>query len=186
MMGSVIALRQLIDRRCRTISQSANVVTEKSASSQIEGQFVEVNIWGNIADLTTVDGDLVGEHAWCWNLNGIRPIVVVVAQSIGEVQNGILGYQRSILSNIEVSWLHSTLSDGMGNEEEIKLAVDNFWLLNEAVINIGSLRWIEDLSLSIAGTAGLLKESLAHTLVNNDESYFWKRKAFSLRVVLIC
>ena len=54
------------------------------------------------------------------------------------------------------------------------------------MIDIGSLRWVENLTLSIAGTAGLLKESLAHTLVNNDESDFWKRKAFSLRVVLVC
>ena len=54
------------------------------------------------------------------------------------------------------------------------------------MINIGSLRWIEDLSLSIAGTAGLLKESLTHTFVDNDECDFGKWKAFSLRVVLVC
>jgi len=62
--------------------------------SEIERQFVKVNIVGDVADLATVNGDLVCEHAGCWDLDGIGPVVVVVAKSISEVENGLLRNER--------------------------------------------------------------------------------------------
>ena len=82
-----------------------------SKLSEIEGKLVEVNIGRNVADLAAIDSDLISQHARCRDLNGIGPVVIVVAESIGEVQNCILGYKRGILCNVEMSWLHSTLSD---------------------------------------------------------------------------
>ncbi len=55
---------------------------------------MEVNIVGNVTNLATVDSDLVGKHARSRDLDGIRPVVVVVAQSIGEVENGLLRNER--------------------------------------------------------------------------------------------
>ena len=72
---------------------------------------MEVNIGWNVADLAAIDSDLISQHARCRDLDGIGPVVIVVAESVGEVQNGILGYKRGILCNIEMSWLHGTLSD---------------------------------------------------------------------------
>jgi len=86
---------------------------------------VKVNIGRNVADFTSVDGDLVGQHARGGDLDGIGPVVVVVAQSICEVQDGLLGDLRSILSDIEVSGLDGTLGDRVRNEEEIESALDD-------------------------------------------------------------
>lgn len=63
-------------------------------SSEIERQLVEVNIVRNVADLAAVDGDLIGEHARGGDLNGIRPVVVVVAKRICEIEDGLLGNER--------------------------------------------------------------------------------------------
>lgn len=62
--------------------------------SEIERQLVEVNIVRNVADLAAVDGDLIGEHARGGDLNGIRPVVVVVAKRICEIEDGLLGNER--------------------------------------------------------------------------------------------
>ena len=72
---------------------------------------MKVNIGWNVADLAAIDGDLVGQHAWGRDLDGIWPVVIVVAESIGEVEDGIFRDERSVLSDIEVSWLNRTLSD---------------------------------------------------------------------------
>lgn len=72
---------------------------------------MKVNIGWNVADLAAIDGDLVGQHAWGRDLDGIWPVVIVVAESIGEVENGIFRDERSVLSDIEVSWLNRTLGD---------------------------------------------------------------------------
>jgi hypothetical protein len=69
------------------------------------------------------------------------------------------------------------------HEEEVKSAINNLCLLDESVINIGSLGRVENLSgvrLSL-----LLKESLSHTLVDDDECDVRKGNAFRLRVVLV-
>ena len=51
---------------------------------------MEVNIRWNVTDLATINGDLVSQHAGCGNLNRIWPVVIVVAEGICEVQNGVL------------------------------------------------------------------------------------------------
>jgi hypothetical protein len=69
------------------------------------------------------------------------------------------------------------------HEEEVKSAINNLCLLDESVINIGSLGRVENLSsvrLSL-----LLKESLSHTLVDDDECDVRKGNAFRLGVVLV-
>lgn len=72
---------------------------------------MEVNIRGNVSDLATIDCDLISQHAGCRNFNGIWPVVIVVAEGIGEVQNGILGDQGRVLCNIEMGGFNSTLGD---------------------------------------------------------------------------
>ena len=79
--------------------------------SEVEGKLVQVNIRGNVTDLAAIDSDLISKHARCRDLDRIRPVIVVVAEGIGKVQNGIFGYERCILCNIEMSWLNCTLSD---------------------------------------------------------------------------
>jgi hypothetical protein len=69
------------------------------------------------------------------------------------------------------------------HEEEVESAINNLCLLDESVINIGSLGRVENLSsvrLSL-----LLKESLSHTLVDDDECDVRKGNAFRLGVVLV-
>ena len=50
----------------------------------------------------------------------------------------------------------------MRDQEEIEFSIDNFGLLNEAVVNICTLGRVQNLAL------GLLEESLTDTLVYND------------------
>ena len=57
----------------------------------------------------------------------------------------------------------------MWHEEEIELAFNDFRLLNEASINIGTLRRVVDEVLAVVAL-GLLEESLAHALINDDQS----------------
>lgn len=82
-----------------------------------------------------------------------------------------------------MSWLDGTLSDRVRNEEEVEFAIDNFGLLNEASINISTLRGVENLSL--VRSRGLLKESLSHTLIDDDECDMWECFSLGLRIVLV-
>jgi len=69
------------------------------------------------------------------------------------------------------------------HEEEVKSAINNLCLLDESVINIGSLGRVENLSgvrLSL-----LLKESLSNTLVDDDECDVRKGNTFRLGVVFV-
>ena len=71
----------------------------------------------------------------------------------------------------------------MRHEEEVKSAINNLCLLDESVINIGSLGRVENLSgvrLSL-----LLKVSLSNTLVDDDECDVRKSLSFRLGVVLV-
>ena len=52
---------------------------------------MKVHVGRNIADLAAVDSNLISQHARCRDLYGVSPIVVVVTEGIGKVQNGILG-----------------------------------------------------------------------------------------------
>jgi hypothetical protein len=65
----------------------------------------------------------------------------------------------------------------MGHQEEIKSAIDDFRLLNEASVDISSLRWVGDGTLSAAGAVSAvaflsahLEEALTDSLIYNDES----------------
>jgi hypothetical protein len=50
------------------------------------------------------------------------------------------------------------------NQEEVELSINYFRLLNKTLINIGSGRRVENVSL------GLFEESLSYSLVDNDQS----------------
>jgi hypothetical protein len=67
----------------------------------------------------------------------------------------------------------------MRNQEEIERSIDNFRLLNKAVINIGSLWRIGN------GGLTLLEESLSNTLVDNDQRMFWKGWIICLEAILL-
>lgn len=68
-------------------------------------------------------------------------------------------------------WLHSTLSNGMWDQEEIKCSVNNLRLLNETIVNISTLGRISNHSISMSTflTTTHLEESLADSLVDNDQ-----------------
>jgi len=82
-----------------------------AASSQVEGQFVKVHIARDGADLGAEARDLIGKHAGCWDLDGVVPVVVVVAQGVGEVEDGHLGDLGRVLRHVEMRRLDTTLRD---------------------------------------------------------------------------
>ena len=138
-------------------------------SSQVEWELVEVHVAGDCANFRAETSNLVSQHAWSRNLNGIVPIVVIVTERVGEVKNRHLRDFRRILGHIEVSRLDRTLSHGMWNQEEVKLSICiNFGLLNKASIDVGSLRWVVDEVLPILHILSLLEKSLADSFIHND------------------
>lgn len=145
---------------------------------------MEVNIRWNVTNFATVDSDLISQHARSRNLDGIWPVVVVVAQSISEVQDGILRNERGVLSNIEMSRLDCSLGHGVRNEEKVEPAFNDFGLFNESVIHIGTLRWIQDMS-GVRWAFCLLKESLSHALIDDDECDLRESVTLSLGVVFV-
>lgn len=64
--------------------------------------------------------------------------------------------------------LDTTLSDGVRHEEEIELAINDLRLLNEACVDVGTLRRVVDPVLAVRARS-LLEESLTNTLVHNDQ-----------------
>ena len=72
-----------------------------------------------------------------------------------------------------MSWFDCSLCYRMRNEEEIKYSIHDFWLLNESLINVCSLRWINYLWVWLN-----LEESLSHSLVYYDKSVFWNNCIF--------
>ena len=70
---------------------------------------MEVHVGRNVSDLAAVDGDLVGQHARSGDLDGVSPVVVVVAESIREVQDRVLRNLRSVGGDVEVRWLDCAL-----------------------------------------------------------------------------
>jgi len=137
--------------------------------SQVEGELVQVHVRRDGADFRPEARDLVRKHARGRDLDGIVPVVVVVAQGVGEVQDSHLGDTRRVLGHVEMGRLDGTLSDGVRHQEEIELAVDNFGLLNEASVDVGTLRRVVNEGLPVVAWR-LLEESLAHALVDDDES----------------
>jgi len=69
----------------------------------------------------------------------------------------------------------------MGDKEEIKLAVNYFRLLNESLIDVGTLGRVIDELLAVVH--GLLEESLTNSLVYDDKRDFW-RSVFRFCTVL--
>ena len=137
--------------------------------SQVEWELVEIHVARDRANFTAEASDLVSQHARSWDLDGIVPIVVIVTKRIGEVQDGHLRDLWRILRYIEVSRLHWTLSNRVRNQEEVEFAIDYFWLLYKAIIDVGTLWWVINEILT-ASMLRLLEESLADSLINDDQS----------------
>ena len=73
------------------------------------------------------------------------------------------------MGNVEMSGLHCSLSHVVGYQEEIELAVDDFGLFNESLVNVSTLGWVfEFFGLSV-------KEALSDSLVDNNQSDDWRR-----------
>ena len=135
---------------------------------------MEVHIAGDGANLRTEASNLVCEHAGGRNLDRIVPVVIVVAQGVCEVQDGHLADMRRVLGDVEMRRLDGTLGDGVRDEEEVELAIDDLGLLDEARVDVGTLRRVVDEVLLVFGRIwariwGLLEEPLADTLVHDDE-----------------
>jgi hypothetical protein len=129
---------------------------------------VQIYVAGDRAYFGTESSDLVGQHARGWDLDCVVPVVVVVAKCVCEVQDRHLADVRRVFSDVEVGRLYTALGDRVGNKEKVELSVNNFTLLNEALINVCALGWVVDEGLS--GTClGLLEESLTDTFVYNDQ-----------------
>jgi len=64
--------------------------------------------------------------------------------------------------------LNRTLGNGMRYQEEIELSILDFTLLDEASVNVSTLRGVLD-ELVTLGSLSLLEESLSDTLVHNDQ-----------------
>lgn len=67
-----------------------------------------------------------------------------------------------------MSGLDGALGHGVRDQEEIELPVDHFGLFDEAVVDVGALRRVVDEVLAVL-LLGLLEESLADTLVHDDQ-----------------
>jgi len=94
--------------------------------SQVEGELVQVHVRWNCANLRPEASNLVCKHAWGRDLDGIVPVVVVVAQGVREVQDSHLRDVGRVLGHVKVSWLDGTLRNRVWHQEEIELTVDDF------------------------------------------------------------
>lgn len=130
---------------------------------------MEIHIAGDGTNFGAEASDLVSKHAWSRDLDGVVPIVVIVTERIREVKNRHLRDLGRVLGHVEVGRLDRTLGHRVGHEEEVELTVDDFGLLYEAIINIGTLRRVVDVVLAIV-LLSLLEEPLANTLVHDDQS----------------
>ena len=137
------------------------------AVSQVEWELVEVYVARDRANFTAEASDLVSQHTWSGDLDGVVPIVVIVTQSISEVQDSHLRDLGRVLRHIEVSRFHWTLGYRMRYQEEVKFAINHFWLLYKARIDICTLWWVVDEVLT-ASVLRLLEESLTDSLINDD------------------
>ena len=70
---------------------------------------MKVDVGRNGAYFRSETSDLVSEHARSRGLDRIVPVVVVVAQSVREVQDCHLADVRRVFGDVEVSRLHTTL-----------------------------------------------------------------------------
>lgn len=130
---------------------------------------MEIHIAGDGTDFGAEASDLVSEHARSRDLDGIVPIVVIVTKRIREVKNRHLRDLGRVLGHVEVRWLDRTLGHRVGHEEEVKLTINDFGLLDEAIIDVGTLWRVVDVVLAVV-LLSLLEEPLANTLVHNNQS----------------
>lgn len=79
--------------------------------SKVEWQLVQVYIAWDGTDFGAEACNLVSEHARRWDLDGIVPIIVIVAERIGKVEDGTLRDMRGILCNIEMCRFHAALGN---------------------------------------------------------------------------
>jgi len=68
----------------------------------------------------------------------------------------------------------------MRHQEEIEESIDDFGLLNEAVINVGTL-W----RVGNGGVHSLMEESLSNTLVDDDQGMLWKAWVVCFKAILL-
>jgi len=134
---------------------------------------MKINIGRNIPNLTSIDGNFVCKHARSRNFDGVCPIIVIVTQSICEIDDCIFWNLRGVLSNIKMGWFDCSLCYWVRYEEEIKDSIHNFWLFNESLVNVRSLWGIHNLWVLLN-----LEESLSHSLVYYYKSVFWKHCIF--------
>ena len=80
-------------------------------SSEVERQLVEINVRRDRSNFRPEPGNLICKHARSRSLDGIIPVVVVVAQRIGEVENGHLADVGRVFRYVEVSRLDTSLGD---------------------------------------------------------------------------
>ena len=86
---------------------------------------VEREVGGSVADLGPINSHAISQHARSRHFNAVWPVVIIVAQSISEVEDSVLGYAGGVLGDIEVRGLDSTLSGRVRNEEEVELPIDD-------------------------------------------------------------
>jgi hypothetical protein len=125
---------------------------------------LQVQVLRDVTDLSSVHSDLVSKHTRCGDLDSVSPIVIVVTEGIGEVEDSVFGEEGCVFCDVEMSRFSSSLCDGMGDQEEVEFSINNFSLFNEPGINISSLRRIDNVSSSD------LEESLSDSLVDENES----------------
>lgn len=70
-----------------------------------------------------------------------------------------------------MSWFDRSLGHRVRNKEEVKLAINNFRLLDETLVNISTLRRVLNKVLSSV-THSLLEKALAHTFIHDDKCDF--------------
>ena len=148
--------------------------------SQEERKPMEIHVGWDVADLTSVNGNLVSQHTRSRDLDRVSPIVVAVAETIGKVEDCVFGDVRGVGRNVEVGRLDGSLSNGMRHQEEVKGSIDDLRLLNESAINVGSLRWVGN-----SGVHTLMEESLSDSFVDDDQGVFWKARVSGLELVLL-
>ena len=74
----------------------------------------------------------------------------------------------------------------MRNKEEVETTFDDLGLLHEAVVHICTLRRVQDVrSVRSWVVSGFLKESLSHTLVDDDECDLGEGASLRLRIVFV-
>ena len=127
---------------------------------------MQIKVVGDVTDLSPVNCNFVSEHAGGWYLDGVWPVVVVEAESVGEIQNVSFFKAAVVVCHEEVGRLHCSLSHRVRDQKKVKFAVDHFALRNESRVNVGASWWVHYLLIPF-----ILEEPLPHSLVHNDEHY---------------